>query len=195
MKKCLESWDKNLNDYEVIKWNEENFNINENIWVKEAYEIGKYAFVSDYVRLKVLYEYGGVYLDTDVEVLKSFDDLLNCNGFMGFENNSLLTSAIMGFEQHSPIVKEMLLYYENKSFKEFLNEKVEANVVMITNLMMRHGLVIENKFQNVNGINIYPKTYFCPLDFYMNKDFTENTYSIHYFNASWLDEKVKKEFF
>lgn len=194
LKKCLESWEKFMPNYQWMRWDETNFDVNILLWTKQAYSSRKYAFVSDYVRLKALYEYGGIYLDTDVMLLKSLDELRVYEAFTGFEGQTKLTSAVIGAEKEFPIIKEFMQYYQCRSFfYDDGTENKEANVVMMTEICKKYGLITNNTEQTIQGMHIFPKTYFCPLDFYMNKDFSDNTYAIHYFDASWLDEETKKQ--
>lgn len=193
LRKCVDSWGKYLPDYEFVEWNEERFNVESTAWTKQAYSLGKYAFVSDYVRLKALYEYGGIYLDTDVEVVKRFDSFLAHEAFGGFETQNTITTGVIGASKGNPIIKQFLDSYEHTSFilpDGTLNNN--SNVLRFTSILQEYGLTLNNKRQNVGGFEIYPKTYFCPLDVWHYKDITENTYAIHYFEGSWLDEKTKK---
>lgn len=193
LKKCLASWNRFMPDYQIMRWDETNFDVYSLLWTQQAYSRGKYAFVSDYVRLKVLYEYGGIYLDTDVMLLKSLDELTLYRAFTGFEGPTKLTSAVIGAEKGFFLLEEFMHYYQDRSFlKEDGTTNKEANVVMMTDICKKYGLIADNTEQEICGMHIFPKTYFCPLDFYMNKDFSDNTYSIHYFNASWLDEETKR---
>ena len=114
--KCIASWKKVLPDYKIMFWNEQNFDVNSVPYVREAYEKGKYAFVSDYVRMYALYNYGGVYFDTDVEVLKPLDKFLEDKAFIGFENRTMIGTGIIGAEKHSALFEEMLNYYSNHNF-------------------------------------------------------------------------------
>lgn len=179
---CINSWKKYMPDYEIIEWNENNFNINCNDYVKKAYKMKKWAFVTDYVRLFVLYNNGGVYMDTDVEVFKPFDKLLNNNAFTGFENIGYPVTATMGSVKENELIKEMLDYYADKEFiwKEY--PQMETNTVVISDLLEKKGINRwEDKLQSVNNITIYPKEYLCP-----NKNsITNNTYAIHKMLGSW----------
>lgn len=191
--KCLKSWKKYFPDYEIIEWNESNFDFNCCQYVKEAYEAKKWAFVSDYVRYKVLYEQGGVYFDTDVEVVKSFNDVLEKGSFMGCENPVIEIDVAVNpgigcaAEPRLDFYKEVLDDYEKSSF---LNEDGTLNLYTIvertTDLLKKHGLENTTDIQCVADINIYPAEYFCPIDL---RDgvlrITENTYSIHHYAASW----------
>lgn len=193
LQKCIKTWSQILSDYKIIRWDESNFDVNAVDWTKEAYAQKKYAFVSDYVRLTALEQYGGMYLDTDVLVKKSFDSLLTNRGVMGFENDLYLTSAVMGFEPHFPLVSEFLDTYKNKSFiHEDGVVSNTANVVMMTEICKKYGLILNNETQMVAGVRILPKEYFCPLDFYHNDHTTSDTMAVHLFDASWLDDDVKR---
>ena len=196
-------WKKLMPEYEICRWDERTFNVNSTPWTLEAYKAGKYAFVSDYVRLKVLYEYGGIYLDTDVKVVKSLAPLQQLfPNFMGFENDHVITSAVMAAEKGSDLIKEFLAYYESKVFTLDIVKKNEANVLMMTEILKKYGFKADNTEQDILiniypykkwKLHIFPKTYFCPLDFYHNKKFSLTTYAIHYFDASWLDKETKRK--
>ena len=184
-------------DYDIRLWDETSFDIDSTKWTRTAYDAGKYAFVSDYVRLVALYECGGIYLDTDVELLKSLSPLiLEYPNFMGFENGNVLTSAVICTQSKSSFINLFLNYYKDKGFTDEVVKSNEANVRMMTNRLFAYGLRIDNTEQNIEiegtRLHIFPKTYFCPLDFYHNKDFSDNTYAIHYFDASWLDEDTMR---
>ena len=193
-KKCIKSWKKYLPDYEIKEWNEDNFDINSNQYVREAYEAKKYAFVSDYVRLYALYNYGGIYMDTDVEVIKSLDEFLIHEAFSGFESPKDIPTGIMGCIKGHRLFKEFLGYYNDRSF---INEDGSfdqtTNVAIMTKICEKYGLIKNNQLQTINGFTIYPKTYFCPLN-YNNKenDFTDNTYTIHHFSGSWISNEEKR---
>lgn len=192
-KKCLKSWKKFFPDYEIIEWNESNFDFNCCQYVKEAYEAKKWAFVSDYVRYKILYEQGGIYFDTDVEVIKSFEDILEKGAFMGCENPvveiGIKTNPGLGCAVAPGLdfYREVLEDYEKSSF---YNDDGSLNLYTIvqrtTELLKKHGLRDTADIQQVAGINIYPAEYFCPIDMRTGVlTITENTYSIHRYAASW----------
>ena len=190
---CMKTWQEQLPDYKIMRWDEDCFDVQSTVWTREAYAAKKYAFVSDYVRLLALEEYGGIYFDTDVLVKKSFDPLLCHYGFMGFENDLYLASAVMGFEPHYPVVKEFLEFYRDRTFiTENGQLNNEANVIMMTEICKQHGLAIDNSEQEIAGVHIYPREFFCPLDFYHNDHTTKDTMAIHLFDASWLDEATKR---
>ena len=195
MKKCIKSWHKYCPDYEIIEWNEDNFDINSNTFLKQAYECKKWAFVSDYVRLYVLYNYGGIYMDTDVELLKSFDVFLNDNAFIGFERADRLGSGIIGVNKGNEIIKEWLEHYSELAYINDGKITKEPNVIFMTELFKEKGLTLNNKQQQVAGFKIYPRTYFCPVAVDERyRDFTKDTYAVHHFTSSWRTKEEMKKF-
>ena len=194
--KCLNSWKKHCKGYKIIEWNENNFDISKApLYVRQAYEAKKWAFVSDYVRLWALVNHGGVYMDTDVQVVKPLDKFLVCNAFSGFEDDIHISTGIMGCEKDFPLFVEFLDYYNDALF---LNSdgsfNTVTNVIIMTKICSGIGLEQNNKFQVIDGFALYPKDYFCPIDYstgLLNK--TNNTVTIHWFSGSWLDESQKKE--
>lgn len=194
--KCIDSWKKVLPDYEIKEWNEENFAINCNKYVKQAYDCKKYAFVTDYVRLYALYNEGGIYMDTDVEVLKSLDQFLNHSAFSGFENNNSIPTGIMAAEKGNNWIKILLDEYDNLAF---LNENGEAdtttNVVRITNKTVEnYNIKLNDTYQDLGDVAFYPHEYFCPKDWDTGNIYlTNNTYVIHHFNASWHSKSERKD--
>lgn len=198
--KCIESWKKYCPDYEIIEWNESNFDINCNEYVKEAYEAKRWAFVTDYVRLYVLYNYGGIYMDTDAELLKNIDCFLTNPAFSGFENNKEVPTAIMGAECGNKWIELLLDDYNGRHFlKSDGSYDITTNVATITRLTAEnYEVTLDNTFTEVDGVVVfYPSDYFCPKDWFTGRiDLTENTYCIHHFNSSWFTEKdrlAKKE--
>ena len=187
--KCISSWNNILEDYEIIEWNESNFNININNYVREAYEQKKYAFVSDYVRVYALYNYGGIYLDTDVEVFKKFDDLLENDSFWGFEEKDYIATSTIGAKKGNKLIKEFLDSYENRSF---LNKDGSidtlTNVAIVSKIISNLGIKLDGTFQKIDNLAvIYPQEYFSPYDYincYSKK--TNNTYTMHHFYKSWV---------
>lgn len=191
---CLESWKNHLPEYEIMRWSEENFDINGYHFAAEAYKERKFAFVADVCRLHALKQMGGVYLDTDVEFLRPLDDtILNNKAFTGFEDNLLLSSAIMGSEKNGQWINDLLSYYENKSF--YLkdgNLDVNPNTEIITAFMKdKKGVLINNTFQKLEDYcTIYPSDYFCPKSWKTLKiNTTPNTYCIHHFAGSWIHKE------
>lgn len=191
--KCIESWKKYCPGYEIIEWTESNVDLNMMPFVKEAYDSGKYAFVSDVVRLWALVNYGGIYFDTDVEVIKSFDDLLTYSGIIGFENkNYLNTGQCVGAEKNNPVIREMFEYYKDCNFK---NSDGTLNLLgcpkVNTEVLERHGLKKDGKFQILDGFAVFPPDYFNPYDDPTGRlSITENTYSIHWYSKSWMSKKA-----
>ena len=195
-KKCIDSWKKYCPDYEIIEWNEENFDINSNVYVKEAYESKKWAFVTDYVRLYALDKCGGIYMDTDVELLKCIDSFLENEAFSGFETSESIPTAIMGSVKSGEWIKYLLSYYDDKHFiKPDGTLDVTTNVTTITNMTVeKYGVKLDNAYQEVrNVLTLYPRDYFCPKDYHTGLiNLTDNTICIHHFNASWHSEEEKK---
>lgn len=189
-KKCIASWKKNCPDYEIREWNEGNFFLEDcPRYVWDAYEARKYAFVTDYVRLKVIYEYGGFYMDTDVELLKSLDPFLTDKGVIGFENDEFVNSGqMLAAEAGHPVLTEMMECYNEVSFncpdgRMYLLGCPHVN----TNVLVCHGLKKNGREQTVAGFHVYPADWFNPLDSatgVLNK--TENTVSIHWYSMSWI---------
>ena len=193
--KCIESWNKYLPNYEMHLWNEDNFDIaSAPQYVQEAYAAKKYAFVSDYVRLWALEQEGGVYLDTDVEVLRSFDPLLGDTAFIGLEESLALLpgTCVMGCEANCKWVKDMLATYENATFlKEDGSLDMTTNVQRLGAKMVEGGMQHERKIQYLPqwGLRIYTHDYFSPITSTRVMRKTKNTYCIHRFAGSWVDGK------
>lgn len=189
--KCIESWHKYMPDYEYKLWNEDNFDINCNAYVKEAYEAKKYAFVTDYVRLYALFTEGGIYMDTDVEVLKPYDDLLYLTGFTGYEGSKHLppVTGTMASEPQNAWVKEQLEAYDNIHFlKEDGSMDTMPNTARISQIMKKGGFVPDGKKKVYKEMHIFPIDYFCPRQTTGEVLFTENTYCDHHFMSSWTDK-------
>ncbi|MDQ1086637.1 glycosyltransferase family 32 protein [Siphonobacter sp. SORGH_AS_1065] len=185
--KCIESWKENLKGYEFKLWNETNFNIDINTYVREAYAIKKYAFVSDYVRVYVLYNYGGIYLDTDVEVINSFDELLINKSFIGFENDHIGT-GIIGSIAKTNWLKIILNSYDNENFISLTgNINLYPNPLRFQKLLLEIGLELEDKDQIIGeNIKVYTTDVLCAKSFETGViSMTNKTLSIHHFNASW----------
>lgn len=201
--KCINSWRKFFPDYEIKEWNEDNFDVNCIPYTAEAYQARKYAFVSDYARFWILYHFGGIYFDTDVEVISSMDDIIEKGPFMGIE-------VECGPQQHYPMVapglgigvyaghevyKRMIDYYSQVHFMN--NNGVldhETVVPRTTRILVELGLQPSNDLQHVAGIWIYPKDYFNPLDSLTGRLLkTTNTRSIHWYMASWQDSSALRK--
>lgn len=195
--KYIKKWGKVCSGFKIMRWDETNFDVNVIPFTKEAYERGQWAFVSDYARLKVLYEYGGIQFDSDVELIKNFSKLLKYEGFIGFESDDRVNDGQgFGVMPHHPIVKEMLDMYENLSFvnKDGSFNKILSPVAR-TEVLVKHGLKLDGSRQNIEGIEVFPAEYFCPKDFVTRKiTITKNTYSIHHFASSWHSKTEKRIF-
>ncbi len=196
--KCIASWRKYLPEYEIIEWNEDNFDVNSIPYTAQAYAAKKYAFVSDYARFKILYEHGGLYFDTDVEVIKPMDDIIGRGPFMGFEidpSGGSFCGAVnpglgMGAYAALPIYSTILNYYGRLSF--LLNDgnlnTSDAVVNITTRELKRAGLKSVNGIQLVAGVTVYPSDYFNPLDDATGKlKRSANTHSIHWYSKTWLN--------
>ena len=197
---CLASWYEHMSDWQIMRWDESNFNIaSAPLYVRQAYEARKFAFVSDYVRLLALDQYGGVYVDTDVKVIKSYEPLLNDTAFIGLEESKLHLpgTCVMGCEQHCRWVKDMLALYDDISFI-----KPDGSLDFTTNVQRMGAEMMEelkNKgmreekywkhdlYINKWGLRIYTHDYFSPITSTRVMRQTKNTYSIHYFASSWRE--------
>lgn len=193
---CINSWKKFLPDYEIIEWNESSFNIEKsNQYVKEAYANKKWAFVSDYVRLIALYEQGGLYFDTDVEVFKSFDDLLDDDCFFGFESKDYVASAVMGCEAGHKLIECFLNTYEKRRFvKENGSFDMTTNVIILTNLLKDNGLKTNGKKQDLKGnITVFPQYYFASNDLVnIIGKYDKRSYAYHHCLSSWYTHSVNR---
>lgn len=193
---CMESWKKHCKGYEIIEWNEQNFDVNMARYSKEAAQVGKWAFVADVLRFYTIYTYGGIYLDVDIELLKPFDELLNAGMFIGFESDKFINSGQgFGAVQHHPLVKKMLDIYTELPF---INSDGTLNLTpspkYTSKIMSNEGFVLNNTRQSISDIELYPKDYFCPKDWITCElEVTSNTYSIHHFLASWWTEEEKRK--
>ncbi len=197
---CIESWKKFCPDYEIREWNETNYDFSKNLYMKQAYDAGKWGFVPDYARLDIIYQYGGIYLDKDVEIVKSFDELLDQTAFMGFENTGdgeFFVNCGHGFgaEAHNEVIRQVRDLY---NYVSFLNEDGKPNLLasphFTTQSLKKFELKQENRDQQLPGIMVYASDVLCPKNFRTGKvKMTSRTVSIHHFTASWVDKKIKKE--
>lgn len=192
-RECIATWEKFFPDYEIKCWNENNFNYEQCDYAKEAYENESFAFVSDYARAKLLYVYGGIYMDTDVKVLKPFPDNEN-GGFLGFERKEFLGTAVLASEPENKIIGQLLSYYENHHFiqKNGDIDKV-ANVSVLTDIMVRNGLILGGERQKAAGFEIFEREVFYPKKI-SEKEFriTEKTCAVHMCSNSWMTPREKK---
>lgn len=194
-KQCISSWKKYLPDYEIIEWNESNYDIEKNRYIREAYSKKKYAFVSDFARFDILNNYGGIYFDTDVEVIKDITNLIEKGSFVGLESPGLINTGLgMAGSINEKIFKEVIDSYEKDSF---INSDGTMNlktvVYRVSEIFEKYGLSKQDEFQFIQNINIYPVEYFCPKSpKTMNLLITNNTYTIHHYDASWIDYRTRQ---
>lgn len=192
--KCYNSWKKFLPEYEIIEWNEDNFDLNSNEYIKEAYKVKKYAFVSDYVRLKVLYDHGGIYFDTDVEVLKKIPKDILSNGYFAKEIDTLISTGL-GFcvPKHSKIIKYMLDDYEKI---HFINKDGTYDLTPCpyrnTESLTKRNYKVTNNNEDLDGIKVYDRDYFCGYDIDNHRFIvSDKTYTVHHYDASWMNSKTR----
>lgn len=207
-KKCLSSWTKFMPDYEIVRWDESNFDFHSCEYARQALEAKKWAFASDYARFKILYEQGGVYLDTDVELVQSLEPILEQGPYMGFEVDfcdsdrgaaasglGLAVNSGLGLAANPglAIYKNIIDSYENDQFvKEDGGYDLTTVVARVTNILRENGLNDVPGIQEVAGVRIYPSEYFCPKDpLSLRLNLTENSYSIHHYDGSWTTKKEK----
>jgi len=195
LKAYMATWQEFMPEWQYMEWNEKNFEIAAApIYVQQAYELRKFAFVSDYVRLWALEQYGGVYLDTDVEVLRPFDALLNDNAFIGFEESlaHLPGTCVMGCKAHCQWIKDMLATYDGATFTNDAGiPDMTTNVVRLGRKMVSEGLVANGKEQIIDkwGLHVYTHDYFSPITSTRVMRKSKNTYTIHHFAGSWTNSK------
>ncbi len=205
--KCIASWRKYLPDYEIKEWNEDNFDVNIIPYTAEAYKAKKYAFVSDYARFWILYNYGGLYFDTDVEIIKPMNDIIARGPFMGCENEAgkgattlgVAPGLGLGVNPGLGLIKELLDEYGTMHFLDENGHIIENDTIVThtTNSLVKSGLKDIYEIQQVAGVLIYPKEYFCPKDYNTGKlHITKRTVSIHHYDASWIpwEQKVEMRF-
>lgn len=191
--KCIASWKKYCPDYEIKEWNESNFDLNCCDYVREAYEAKRWAFITDYVRLYAMVTEGGIYMDTDVEVIKPLDPFLKHRAFSGFEDEINIPTGIMACEKNFSFFKELLHDYDHRHFK-IKNGKYDltTNVVTITNLCKKYGFVGNNTYQDICGFALYPQDVFCPKSHVTGViTLTEQSVTIHHFSGSWQNKESK----
>lgn len=197
VKRCIESWHKFCPDYEIKEWNEDNYDVSKNRFSGEAYREGKWAFVTDYARLDVIYANGGIYFDTDVEVIRTLDDLLYNKAFFGMGNYGRIATGLgFGSIRESLILKELLAVYENKSFYRVDGEPdLTTNTMKETPVFEKRGFVQEDKFQMIEGMVIFPSEVFSPnVPGTDVTNITENTFSIHHNAFSWASDQERIQY-
>lgn len=193
--KCIESWNIFFPNFKIIKWNEETFDLNSSAFCKQAYDMKQYAFVSDYVRTKVLYEYGGLYFDTDYEVIKPIDAFINGNNnVLGWENRLNIGTAFMAFEAKHIVMKRFLEYYDSHSFVDKKGRMDNtANVSILTDILIADGAKCDRTLQKIKDLIIYPREYFYPKRLGENQfRLSDDSYGIHHYSMSWLTDRQKR---
>ena len=189
---CINIWKEKLPSYEIIEWNEKNFDIEKEIkgkkFLEECYRQKLWAFIADYMRLKVLYEQGGLYMDTDIQVLKDLTPLMEENKlFFGYESEEYVNGAIIGAEPHHPFIKDMLDFYNEDVMKSDLYTIPKIMTYMLNE---KYEKIDRNNFSN--DIKVYDEEYFYPFGFkdeYTDDCITENTYVIHWWGKSWAKKR------
>ena len=186
-KKCIESWRKYCPDYEIIEWNESNYSLDKCKYMKDAYKEKKWGFVPDFARFDIIYNEGGIYMDTDVELISSLDDLLSNSGYLGFEGGKWVNGGMgFGAEAGNKVIKELRDMYHNFSF---YNEDGTLNMIpspyYITEMLEKKGLKRDDSLQIIEDVKIYPTEYFSPKNYDTGKiTITSKTLSVHHYNAS-----------
>lgn len=200
-KRCIDSWKKYCPDYKIIQWNEENFDIHQIPYMEQAYEKGKWAFVSDLARYLILYKNGGLYFDTDVELTKPINDVIENGPFFGWEDNKYANEPFyvnpgLGMAAYAgmPFYKTIIEYYKNHNFIDESGRINQKTVCLITTeLLENDGMKSNGALQNIDGIVIYPIEYFCPMNKITGSiNITNNTVSIHHYSMSWQNKYERK---
>lgn len=200
VKKCIASWKKVCPDYEIKEWNEDNFDITLCDYMKEAYEAEKWGFVPDFARLWVIYKYGGFYLDTDVELIKSLDSLRHHKTFFASEDNHFISAGLgFGSIKGAPIIKHLCKEYEHLHFKRPDGSlATDAPSPMIQTASIEKfftGFKMTDSVLTVDGVVFYPKEYFSPLDYNSRTlNITKNTFGIHWYTATWQSKQQRREY-
>lgn len=190
--KCIKSWKKFCPDFEILEWNEDNFDVAAAPkYVQQAYECKRWAFVSDFVRLKALTEMGGVYMDTDVEVIKPLTPYLHHRAFAGFEHPERVQTGLLACEKDFPLFQRFLAHYDTASFLQSDGTPdVTTNVEVLTRLCLERGMICNDSYQEIDGLALYSREIFCPIDFDTKKlRKTRKTVTIHWFSGSWHTEE------
>lgn len=196
LRRCMDTWREFCPDYEIVEWNEDNYDVNKHPYMAQAYEQGAYGFVPDYARLDILYNHGGIYFDTDVQLIKNIDQLLYQEAFSGVEKWQVLTLGCgTGAVKGHRMIKKLLDLREKISF---IDKKGNINKNTCgfydTRVILDEGYKMNGTTQCVGGMNIYAYDYFQPMDYMSGQlNVTENTYAIHNYNGGWMDESMKKQ--
>lgn len=192
--KCINSWRKFCPDYEIIRWDESNINLDCCSYCRKAYDAKKFAFASDALRFHILKEHGGIYLDIDVELIKNLNNLLNSPAFCGFENEKYVAPGlIFGSEQNGKVVDDMIKYYSTLEFEDYKDDRNLLTIcAIVTEYLKEKGLQFSGQIETLEDIVVYPKDYFCPKSMSDGKiRKTSNTYAIHHYLSSWATKRSK----
>lgn len=187
VKKCLNSWKKYCPDYQIKRWDESNYDISKNLYVQQAYQAKKWAFVTDFARLDIVYQEGGIYLDTDVELLRSLDPLLSLEGFVAADEYGINTGVGFGAIKHHPTIQKMLDLYKGKLFVTAGGLDLTPCTQLNTKIFKDQGYVPgKSQITEIDKITIFPSQYFSPIQGATSQlHITPNTYAIHYSSLSW----------
>lgn len=202
VKKCIKSWEKMCPEYTIKRWDESNFDVGENSYTSEAYTKERWSFVSDLARLKIIYDNGGIYLDTDVELLRSLNSVLDNKFFFALEKDSnpetniidlhVATGLGFGAEKGNNVLKSLIDEYNDLHFVNDCVEDLTPCPIRNTRALKKYGLVLENVMQKFQGGTIYPSEYFCPIECSTGREnFSNNTISVHHYAASWKSKSEK----
>lgn len=197
-RKCIESWKKYCPDYEIIQWNEDNYDITKVQYMKDAYSLGRWGFVPDYARMDIVYNHGGIYLDTDVELIRPLDSLLSYEAFMGLEADTNYIALGLGFgaEKGCQLLRELCEYYKTLSFIDSGGEPNLTPAPKITTDYLSQRINTFDKasaMKKIDNVMILPPEYLCPMGYLSSKcKITEKTISIHHYHASWQTSEEKK---
>ena len=191
--RCMESWRRFCPDFELIRWDESNAPLKDNDYVRQAFRARKWAFVSDYVRLAALCDQGGIYLDTDVELLAPLEPFLTCEAFLGFESHEKVATCLMACRPGHPLFRRAAACDGTRQFlRPDGSVDDTTNVELMTTLLVGEGLVRDNRMQEICGVSVYPSAYFSPKSLETGRiTLTEHTCAVHYFQASWMPAKKR----
>ena len=194
-RRCIASWKKYAPEYSIVEWNEDNFDFKESRYAAEAYSVGKWAFVSDYARFRIIFENGGLYFDTDVELLQGCELVIGNKAFMACDKNYMISPGLgFGAEKHSTIIKACLDTYNDRDFLRRDGSMDLTTVVEICSSVLRYrGIIGTDDVAFYNDFTVYPCEYFAPKEYGSNKvSITKKTISIHHYDSSWLSSRQKK---
>lgn len=192
--KWMETWKKHCPDYDIVRWDESNYDVAQNAYMYEAYQAQKWAFVSDYARVDIVYRHGGIYLDVDVEMLRSYDELLYQSAFCGIESSRKIALGLgFGAEKGHAVLKGVLDLYGGRHFKDTEGRLDFTTCVRLQDSCYKKGGFIANgDYQIFNGMTVYPESVLSPKDLYTGEvSVTDHSFSIHHYDASWVENKGK----